>query len=173
MWSLGRDANVRIGPLVRNLVSGVFVGASMLLLTWPGKAGFGPLLRRSLMAGRHFYEAAASCLQLKPPSCLRRRSDRLATAAKSGGGVRAISAEGPPRSTLALRDRCCEDSRHRRGSLASHKIGVCDPDDERGMSAIESTCEILSLSLSLPLSPSPSPSLSLSHVEFIEAGHQE
>src|ERR1700678_3923565 len=84
-----------VSPRGRNLVSGVFVGASMLLLTWPGKAGFGPLLRRPLMAGRHFYEAAASCLRLKRPSCLRRRSDCLATVAKSGGVVRAISAEGP------------------------------------------------------------------------------
>jgi hypothetical protein len=33
----------------------------MLLLTWPGKAGFGSLLRRRLMAGRPFYEVAA-CL---------------------------------------------------------------------------------------------------------------
>src|SRR5579863_10017754 len=84
-----------VSPLRPKSCSDVFVGPSMLLLTWPGKAGFGPLLRRPLMAGRHFYEAAASCLQLKRPSCLRRRSDRLATAAKSGGGVPPISAEGP------------------------------------------------------------------------------
>ena len=42
-----------------DVAPGIFIGTSMLLLPWPGKAGLRGLLRPPLMAGRPFYETAA------------------------------------------------------------------------------------------------------------------